>query len=217
MMNRTLVFAAILGSWSLAACTQTTPSMMNNNNPRLSSETTMQQTPVAAVNDNYIHSLAENFKRYGSSSMQLSLGYDPKSKSYTAMKAFKDLDRIKSQLASLGVQNVTAGTVQAEGSEPTLMISYDGLKATAPDGCTSLPGIDDNQTTRFIGDYKFGCSIDTLTARQIYRPADLKGNDYMGEADGRRTANSLEYYRQVPAIKGQSQLNQLGQQDMKSQ
>lgn len=182
---------------ALAACApQSTPSMMNTNKPQVLSETTMQQVAVKDVKEGYLRALAEDYTRFGSGNLHLSLVYDPASKNYSAMKAFNDLADIKARLNKMGVRSITAETIQAAG-DPTLMINYDALKAAAPKGCTVLPGADNNQTTRHIGDYKFGCTIDTMVANQIYRPEDLRGNNQLDPGDGRRAANSTEHYRVV--------------------
>jgi type IV pilus biogenesis protein CpaD/CtpE len=181
----------------LAACTpQTTPSMMNTQKPRLVSETAIQQIAVKDIKDGHLRMLAADYDRYGADAMNLSLVYDPKSKSYGAMNAFNDLARIKGKLNSFGVRNVTAETMQGEG-DPVLMISYDALKAAGPSGCTAFPGVESNETTRFVGDYRFGCTTESMLAKQIYRPSDLGGRDYMDPGDGRRATNSIEHYRVV--------------------
>lgn len=184
-------------SCMITACApQTTPSMMNVAKPQLVSETSMQQVAVKDVKDGFLRMLAADYHRYGADMLNLSLAYDPKSKTYDAMTAFKDLARFKDKLNSYGVRTVTAETMQGEG-EPTLMISYDAVKAAAPAGCTAFPGVDDNETTRFINGYKFGCTTESMLAKQIYRPGDLRGRDYMDPGDGRRATNSIEHYRVV--------------------
>lgn len=198
MRNKTGIFLLLIGVSLLPACArQSTPSMMNTSRPQLVSETALQQMPVKNVSAGYINKLADDYERYGASTMQISLAYDPASKDYSAVKAFKDLARIKSGLESMGVRGISAETVKAEGSEPVLMVSYDAVKAAAPAGCRNMPGFDDGLTTGEIADYRFGCSMDTMLAKQIYRPGDLAGNNGYEDGDGRRAANSVEYYRRV--------------------
>lgn len=218
-MNRKIILSGlVLGSCVLAGCSpQTTPSMMNTNKIQLTNETVLQQIPVADVKDGYLYKLADDYARYGAGGLQLSIGYDPKSKSYTAMKAFNDLADFKTRLTKMGVRNITAETVKSEGATPMLMVSFDSMKAQAPAGCTTAPGVDDNLTTRFIGDYKFGCSVETMTARQVYRPSDLQGQDQMDAGDGRRAANSLEHYRNVSEDEASGDLTILGRDQIQGQ
>lgn len=183
---------------SLSACGRlSTPSMMNTSRPQLAPETTLAQIPVQNVTQGYLYNLSDNYKRYGTDTMQLTLAYDPNSKSYTAMKAFADLADIKAKLKTLGVRSVVGETVKAEGAAPTLMVSFDSVTAHAPAGCRNMPGFDDGLTTGHIGNYKFGCSTDTMMAKQIYRPADLAGSAGSDPIDGRRAANAVEYDRNV--------------------
>lgn len=201
----------------LGACApQSTPSMMSTERPRLEAETSMLQIPVANVSQGALHKIAQDYDRFGTDTLHLALGYDPKSKSYGAMKAFEDLADIKAGLKKYGVRSVTAETVQVDGGEPTLMITYDSLKAAAPPNCRNMPGFDDGLTTREIGDYKFGCSVDTMLAKQIYRPADLMGNGETDAGDGRRAANTVEHYRNVTAEETEGHLENFERDDMTS-
>ncbi len=198
-------------------CTMNTPSMMNTAKPQVLQETKLQQVPVADINDGYIYKMADDYARYGSGSMKLSLAYDPSSKTYTAMKAFNDLARIKSDLGKNGVSQIQAETVKVDGTVPTLLISYESLSAYAPAGCRNMPGLSDGLTTREIGDYRFGCSIDTALAQQIYRPGDLYGRGTVDPADGRRAANSVEYYRTVEQEEAEGDLDRIGRTDINAQ
>lgn len=214
----TMKYAFLLLPVLAAACApQYTPSMVNTEKPRLVADTTMQQMPVSSVTDGYLFSLARDYERYGTDAMHLSLGYDPKSKNYGAMKAFNDLADIKTKLREKGVRNITAETVKIDGAAPTLMVSYDGVKAAAPAGCRNMPGFDDGMTTREIGDYRFGCSIDTMLAKQIYRPADLAGNAAEDPDSARRGVNIVDHYRTVGAAETEGELDRLQRSDMGAQ
>ena len=208
MKKTTAIVLLMASALSLSACgRQSTPSMMNTSLPQLAPETTLAQIPVQNVTQGYLYNLSDNYKRYGTDTMQLTLAYDPNSKTYTAMKAFEDLADIKSKLKKLGVRSVVSETVKTEGIAPTLMVSFDSVTAHAPAGCRNMPGFDDGLTTGHIGDYKFGCSTDTLIAKQIYRPTDLAGNAGSDPIDGRRAANTVEYNRQVTQEEAEGDLN----------
>lgn len=216
MINRKALILAMMGTvFAVTACArQNTPSMMNENKPQLLSETSLQQLPVKSIGSGHLHRLAEEYARYGADTLRLSLAYDPADGGYGAVKAFKDLARIKSGLEELGVRNISAETVKAEGAEPILLVSYDAVRAAAPAGCRTMPGFDDGLTNAQIGDYRFGCSVDTMLARQIYRPADLQGYAGADDGDGRRAANSVEYYRKVPEQDANAPLNRIERGDI---
>lgn len=213
MTNKLFLCAALVALVPvLPSCApQNTPSMMNANKVQLAMETSLQQVPVKDATDGYLRKLADDYTRYGSNGLSITLSYDPaKPGNYNAVKSFQDLERIKTRLNKLGVRNITAESVKVDGADPTLMIMFDSTVAQAPEGCGLLPGLEGNQTTRFMGDYRFGCSIDTMTARQVYRPADLAGNDQLDVGDGRRAANSLEHYRVVTEAEATRDLDVLG-------
>lgn len=212
-----LLNAALAAALSLGACGHLdTPSMMNPNKPQLSSDTTMEQMPVTQVSGNYLAKIADNYKRFGTDTLQMSLAYDPDSKAYGAMQAFKDLAKYKSALADMGVKSVRAETMKAQGSEPTLMISYDSVTAQGPADCRNMPGLADGLTTREIGDYKFGCSLDDITAKQLYRPTDLAGNDGHDPIDGRRASNKVEIYRRDDVTQDPAPLIRIERTDIQS-
>jgi type IV pilus biogenesis protein CpaD/CtpE len=205
------VLAAVL----TAGCArQSTPSMMNTSMPRVSHETNMEQMPVADVSKGYLYRIAGNYERYGTEKLHLSLAYDPNSKTYNAMKAFKDLAGYKEDLKSMGIHSVQAETVKVEGIEPTLMVSYDMARALAPAGCRNMPGLDNGLTTEKIADYRFGCSLDTMLANQIYRPTDLYGRGDSDPGDGRRSANNVEYYRQVEQEEAEGEIIRIQRTDI---
>lgn len=198
-MTRNFALTGLLLSLTaLTACgPQSTQSMVNTTRVTVAPETMMQQIEVSQISDGYLQGVAEKYKRYGTSTLQLTLGYDDTAKNYTAVNAFGDLANVKSRLGKMGIKSVVAETAKiGKGEKPVLWLTFDGVTAQAPEGCTTMPGVDHN-TTRFMGQYKFGCSIDTLVADQIYRPADLKGNSYMEPGSGRRAQSGLEPYHIV--------------------
>jgi pilus biogenesis lipoprotein CpaD len=207
MKNIYPLMALLVATSVLGACArQNSPSMMNTEKPQIVSETELQQMPVDKVSDGYLHKIASDYDRYGADTLHLSLAYDPTSKSYTTIKAFNDLASIKQRLKQYGVRSITGETVKAEGTSPTLMISYDSARAAAPAGCRNMPGFDDGLTQAHITDYRFGCSIDTMIAQQIYRPSDLQGNGASDPQDGRRAANNVEFYRQIEVEEAEGEL-----------
>jgi len=69
------------------------------------------------------------------------------------------------------------------------------VQALAPNDCDLMPGLNTEQTTRFMDGYKFGCSTETMLSKQIAHPADLQGNGKLGARDGRRDAIILDSYK----------------------
>jgi pilus biogenesis lipoprotein CpaD len=191
--------------------------MMNTSLPRVVEKTTMDQILVENVNEAYLYKVASNHERYGTNTLMLSLSYDPASKTYDAMKAFQDLAKFKESLRKMGVHSVKAEAVKSSGATPTLMVAYDSVSAQAPEGCRNMPGFDDGMTTPEIGDYRFGCSVDTMLAKQIYRPSDLQGNAMSDAIDGRRAANATEYYRRIEQEEAEGEIIRIQRSDIQGQ
>ena len=208
----------MMGTTLLGGCArQSTPSMMNSSRIQVVPQTELEQMPVKNVSTGYIQKLADDYARYGASTMQLSLAYDPAAKNYSAVKAFQDLAKIKAGLAQYGVRNVTADAVKTDGqSDPLLMVSYDSAHAAAPVGCRNMPGFDDGLTNENIADYRFGCSTEAMVAKQIYRPSDLLGNDGHDLGDGRRATSGVEYYRRVEREEAEAPLLRIERSDIQN-
>lgn len=188
-------FLSILSVLALTACTQNTKSMMNTSRVEIKKQTVMEQVPVSQINDVVLSALSDDYKRLGSGALELTMVFDPKSKTFTAMSALKKLEEVKFKLARKGVKTVVTETLAVDGAQPSMMISFDSVHAGAPSDCGVMPGLDNNQTTRFIGEYKFGCSVETMLAKQIARPSDLEGVGGLDNAGGgRREANVVETY-----------------------
>lgn len=207
MRNTRLWMVLLALPLSVGGCgSLSTPSMVNDKPLRLSEETSLRQMPVSHINDNSLYVLSKDYERFGEGAMNLTLLYDPASKTFGKGEAFKEMAAIKEKLSSLGVRGIKADVVETSGMEPTLMIHYDSVQAMAPEGCRPMPGLEDGLTTREIGDYRFGCSVDTMLAKQIYRPSDLRGEGATDPVDGRRATNNSEYYRQVTQQEAEGEL-----------
>jgi type IV pilus biogenesis protein CpaD/CtpE len=178
----------------LAGCTQSTPSMLNTSKVELTQETVVEQIPLNEITDSRLAVLADYHRQFGTGPLDIAMTYDPKSKEFTAMNASHRLKHVKTVLGYKGVKNIQAQTVAVTDGSPSLIVSYDMSRAQAPSDCAPMPGLENNETGRFIGDYKFGCGVETMFAQQIARPADLKGNAVMDQRDARREAIVVDGY-----------------------
>ena len=178
---------------SLAACApMTTPSMINNSNPQLSKTMMMEQIKLNDLDSQVLSALATHYKRNGLNALDLTMTYDPQSRDFTATSAARELNRIKNYLKTKNIQNITMQTQAIASGTPSLLVSYDMVNAVAPYDCDIMPGLYRGETTRFLGEYKFGCSVDTMLTRQMAHPSDLLGNDVMTKSDGRRQSIILD-------------------------
>jgi type IV pilus biogenesis protein CpaD/CtpE len=141
--------------------------------------------------------MATHYRKHGDGPLELVIAYDPKSPHATAMKAADEGARLSKLLRQNGVQEVKTSIMPVAdgGDEMKALFSYNAVNALAPKDCTLMRGVD-TRTIEADKDYKLGCTIETMYARQIARPKDLKGqgaNDLT--TDGRRASNIVEGYR----------------------
>ncbi len=193
MINRKkimmLLFIPLMG---VSACTQTTPSMMNSAPMTVSEETIIDQIPYADVNSATISRMADYYLNNSTGPLGLTLTYDPNSTKFTKSKASHEMSHLTQALRKKGVDSTTTNIMPMPNSVAMLIINYDMAVANAPADCGDTPGLYDNQTGRFIGEYKFGCGVETMFAKQISNPTDLYGNSEMGVAGARRAAIVVE-------------------------
>ncbi len=219
MTHDILKFSLVVAvSLTVSGCTQTTPSMMNENKPRLTEQTQIDQIPVKEVTEAHLSLLAENYRRYGEGPVELTVSFDPSSRTYTAMKAVNDLSRMAETLRVKGVSHVKTSTLPEKGVDPALSIHYQTVSVSAPKDCSPMPGMDGYETNRsFQEGYRFGCGIETQLARQIYRPADLKGTGTMESSDGRRATAVSEAYRDMPESEIRRTLDRFERSDLQTE
>ena len=191
-INHLAVFILAIGF--LSACTQSTPSMMNVSKIELAHETIVEQIPLSDVTDSNMSVLASHYHKNGKGPVDLTMTYDPKSKTFTAMKAIHALKKAEGVLKRKGLNNISAQTLAVPDGKPSLMVSYDIARAQAPSDCGHMPGLQSNDTTRFIDEYKFGCGVETMVAKQVAHPSDLEGTSEMGSRPARRDAVVLDGY-----------------------
>lgn len=193
LMNKKIVSLSLSFGLLLGACAPLhTPSSMNSAPAQLTREMIVEQIPMHAVTENKLNVLANEYQKDAMGPLDLTLTYDPRSESYTAMSAVNDLKDIKNALHKKGVKEIKTQTLAVTNAKPLLMVSYDTISAQGPANCAQMPGLNNNETGRFIDDYKFGCSTETLLAKQIARPSDLAGNDEMSERSARRESIVVE-------------------------
>lgn len=193
----------------LGACTQSTPSMMNTSKIELVDDTHVEQIPYDKLDAFSMAILADQYSKYGDGPLELTMAYDPSSKTFTAMKARQKLNELEGLLAKKGIMNVKTSTLAMKGESPALMVMYPSVTAQGPGDCDVMPGLMNNETGRFFEDYKFGCSTETLIAKQVARPADLRGRDASGAGpnEGRRIVNVVDTYQTLNSQQSQGSLD----------
>lgn len=188
------IFAALL---MLGGCSMYSEGRLSSNRVQVA-ETQFNETyPVAELNNNALAGLARHYVDHGSGPLDLTITYDPKSSSSTAMMAGDEASRIASFLRKQGVAevNVSILPVNAQGPDSQALVSFLAYDALAPKDCGVMEGFDDTEV-RVDDEYKLGCTVDTVFARQIARPKDLNGQAFTNTTtEGRSASNIVELQR----------------------
>ncbi len=149
-----------------------------------------------AVRDFDAAALAAEYLTRGAGGLDIGVRYDP-AVSGAAMRASGILARFSRQLKRQGVERVQSAIVPVKGSGTmVVLVAFTALEARAPEDCGVIDGLEDRDIDP-DADYKIGCSLDGLIAKQVARPSDLAGGRDVnyGVSDGRRASNITEPYR----------------------
>ncbi|HOO81443.1 MAG TPA: CpaD family pilus assembly lipoprotein [Alphaproteobacteria bacterium] len=172
------------------------PTMLNQNRVQVQEETFTDTLPASELSGSAVQGLARHYDQHGGGPLELTVTYDPKSRSANAMHANDEAARIVKELRAAGVHSVDANILPVNGSGGmNAMVSYTAYNALAPKDCSTIPGFEDLDV-KVDEDYRLGCTTETLFARQVARPKDLKGQGTVDPiTDGRRMSNTVAVYR----------------------
>lgn len=200
-MNKVLVLSAsvLVSGLLLQGCDKIVhePTKVSQSKLQVEEEAFFEDVTVEQMDSTYVAALAQHYRRQGEGGVELSVTYDPKSKSNTAMHASQHIARISGDFRKNGVANVNTMImpVKGSGNVSRALVSYNAFSVNVPDDCTMMQGIE-NRNIDPDEDYKLGCTRDALFAKQIANPKDLAGRADTNEtSDGRRAANIVERYR----------------------
>ncbi len=211
-MKTLLNVGAAFLSLSLVACggiDMYQEGTMSKQRVQVQAEDFKDNMAIEDVNEAYLVALADHYSKYGSGLMDVVVTYDARSYRNTAMKANDKAAEISRTLRTNGVSNLDVSVlpVKSAGDQSRMVVNYDGYVASAPKGCTNLlPGVD-GDAVESDKNYKLGCTIETMLARQISRPSDLMGQGVVDPtSDGRAASNIVDGYRtgaQLEPLRGE--------------
>ncbi len=202
---------------TLTACEVEVPSHANTSRLELVTNTQQDSYAVSDIHDSQLQSIADHHKRYGQTPVVFTVTYDP-AVSGAGVAAARDGQRFQSGLKSRGVKGAQYETlpVSGQGVNRQVLVQYDQMTAQPPSDCGRIGGFDSNTPlapdgARTEADYKLGCSVEALIARQVANPSDLAGKSALGPYDGARAAGQLEDYRkgkEFDELKGETATEQ---------
>ncbi|MES2729108.1 MAG: CpaD family pilus assembly lipoprotein [Pseudomonadota bacterium] len=202
MFRSVSLIAVLLGSLGgLTACGASfeMPTVMSERRAELATSTHNQSYAESQITDGFLQQMAQYYARYGAGVVGATVTYDP-SVSDSPRDANRLAARISNTLKANGVAEVMTETlpIPNSGREMHALLKFGTITAKGPRDCGQMPaytgtgGATTNNET-----YKYGCTVETLMAQQVMRPADLAGRAPTAASDGaRQTAviNDRGYY-----------------------
>lgn len=211
-----LLFASVLCVMPLlSACSVESKSWVNDKRVEIHEDQFNDTFETASLDDATLRAIAVHYNRFGNGPLLAEVSYDPKSRKNGAGAAKAAAKRIDTVLRQNGVHDVQIGTTPVNGSGDVskTLVTFAALTAHAPAGCPMMPGYngfgDMPENADGEPDYRYGCTVETLIARQVTRPSDLLGKSgFETDADGHRQTNVMSrgYYglKSNPDLDGES-------------
>ncbi|MCB1783792.1 MAG: hypothetical protein KDI13_07315 [Alphaproteobacteria bacterium] len=200
MKQGKLVALVALGVMALplGACEMYAPGSITEQRMQVQESVFSEDMMLSDFSDAHVSALARHYTAHGDGGLDVTVTYDPRSYRNTAMYATQGAAKIASDLRDAGVDDVRTNIlpVQGQGDDAHVMVRYNSYTAKAPDGCGTMPGFSDGRKLEYNPDYKLGCTVDTMIAKQVAHPKDLLGQGNVDETtEGRSAANIIEVYR----------------------
>lgn len=171
---------------------------------------------TSKMDDGMVRAVSDYYDRFGNGPLNVVVSYDSQSRINTRDRADMALNSIKARLVRNGVRDVNGAlsVMKGSGDISTTLVSFSAVTASAPAGCGTMPGYKDPSEdipndTNIKAPYGYGCTIETLLAKQVVKPSDLGGRaGFETNGDGRRAERVLSggYYSGKPntALNGES-------------
>ncbi|MGB4106502.1 MAG: CpaD family pilus assembly lipoprotein [Alphaproteobacteria bacterium] len=191
------IFALLPLVFVLSACEMYAESAISDRRVQVREENFTEQVSLARANNEYIAKVAHDYGQSGSGPVDLTITYDPQSRTNTAMHANDEAVRLSQAFRKHGVRDVVTSIlpVREQGPESVLIISYSSYQAGAPANCGRMTGFE-GPVLEHDPSYKLGCTVETVFARQIADPSDLLGDAKApAYSDGRSAANIVDVQR----------------------
>lgn len=180
---------------AITACTLDGPTNYTQNEIEIHEKHFSQSYAVSSLNEATLQGIAQDYYKAGEGGIDITVTYDPRSKSYTARRAAETAGNIVQVLNKGGVKHVRTDILPLKDSnQSTAHISYDYLEALPPEGCRRLDEIEDSAVENYK-DYELGCSTDIFLARQVAKPGDLLGRAESQDSIGRRQTNIVDGHK----------------------
>src|SRR5688572_7926413 len=137
------VFMGVAVLISLCSCEMYQAPYTSPNRMQVVEGDFFEQVAVAQASESYLQEIAAGYERHGNGPMDVTVTYDPSSKSNTAMRAGNAASRIGNTLHRNGVHDVNVSTmpVHAQGNASDVLIAYNSYVAQGPKDCRDMAGL----------------------------------------------------------------------------
>lgn len=210
MTTKSLLLTCALLSLTACGSNFEMPSVMSDRRAELATATHNQSYSAAQMSDGFLQQMAQYYARYGAGPVAVTTTYDPKASSDAALEANRLAARVGNTLKANGVPEVMTDTLPTPGAgkDMRVLMKFGTITARAPRDCGQMPAYGGTGATTNDEAYKYGCTLETLMAQQVMRPADLAGRAPTTPSDGaRQTAviNDRGYYdkKAFPPLTGE--------------
>ena len=196
MKKRSLLTVTIASLFILGACDLYEGTWVTQNRVQVQEDKFFEVYDLDDFNQSVIHEIAKDYDENGDGDFRITITYDPAGQAFTAQQATIAAEKIARMFIETAVKTAQTDIMPTPETPRKVLVSYDRYTAAAPLNCGTLPGFSGREGIERNDDYALGCTIETLMARQVARPSDLRGKDTVPPTyDGRRVANSGEAYR----------------------
>lgn len=184
----------------LAACAPDKPWLMEETNlspapMRIVESRHIVKKPLSQVTSADLKEASRVYQRNGAGPMYLVVAYKEHGKAH-GMDGKTAAIAAELQSTGLNARDIVSSTVPLETDQPVMLIAFDTLEARGPKDCKQTPSLDRLPGTTDDYDYKLGCGVHNMMAKQIANPTDLEGVAGLGgQNDGERAANVVRTYR----------------------
>lgn len=193
MKMRNTVLSLLALPVLMGGCTVYQEGHLTENRVQVREHALVQEMELSDLNADGVAGLAHHYNKHGEGGVELTLLYDPSSRTNTAMHAAQSGARLTRGLQDNGVDAVRSNIlpVQGRGDAAGVVVSYRSYTAHAPRDCGVMPGFSDTDLGH-DEEYRLGCTMETLFARQVARPRDLLGRGRSADsADGKAFTNAV--------------------------
>lgn len=195
--NMTFALSLVVVMGGLNACSRTyEEGTLTQNRMQVAQEHYAEEIVLDSAYPSRVDELAKHYSRHGDGVMEMSIAYNPKSSGQGAMRASQVAADLASHLRSHGVTTVKTDILPVKDlGTMKAIVSYDSYSARPPKDCTMMSGFEDRDHGDNM-DYKMGCTVETVMARQIARPKDLLGREFENTyTDARGISNQVRSVR----------------------